>query len=180
MHRRLSVSAVLGLAAVLATAPTLNAQRPHVRDGFWFNVGLGVGSLGCDNCDSRESGLSGQIGLGGTLSDKVIIGVMSNGWTKSEGGATLTVGTLVAGVRFYPSATGGFYLTGGLGLGSISAEITGFGSDSEMGVGALLGLGWDIRVGDNVSLTPFWNGFATTTDNADANVGQLGLSVTIH
>jgi hypothetical protein len=170
----------MGLLACLAFAPSLTAQRPHVRDGFWFNVGLGVGSLGCDDCGSRESALSGQIGLGGTLSDKVIIGAMSNGWTKSEGGVTLTAGTLVVGIRFYPSATGGFFLTGGLGLGSISAEFAGFGSDSEIGTGAMVGLGWDIRVGDNVSLTPFWNGFATKTDNADANVGQIGLSVTIH
>ena len=174
------IAIVSVLSALLVVAPTSQAQRPQVREGFWFNVGLGIGSLGCDDCGSRESALSGQLGLGGTLSDKVIIGVMSNGWTKSENGVTLTAGTLVAGIRFYPSSTGGFFLTGGLGLGSISAEISGFGSDSEIGVGALLGLGYDFRVGDNVSLTPFWNGFATTTDNADANVGQLGLSVTLH
>ena len=58
--------------------------------------------------------------------------------------------------------------------------VDGFGSDSETGAGALLGLGYDIRVGWNVSLTPFWNGFATTTSNSDANVGQLGLSLTLH
>lgn len=93
---------------------------------------------------------------------------------------TLTAGTLDARVRFYPSATGGFFLTGGLGLGSISADIDGFGSDSEVGVGLLLGLGLDIRVGTNVSLTPFWNGFAVRTSNSNANVGQIGLGVTLH
>ena len=35
-----------------------------------------------------------------------------------------------------------------------------FAGESEFGVGLMLGLGWDIRVGRNVSLTPFWNGFA--------------------
>ena len=51
----------------------------------------------------------------------------------------------------------GRLLLGGLGLGTIYAEIDGFGSDTETGAGALLGLGWDIRVGSNVSLTPSWN-----------------------
>ena len=88
--------------------------------------------------------------------------------------------TLTAQVRFYPSATGGFFMTGGLGVGSIYADVSGFGSNSETGVGALVGLGYDFRVGPNVSLTPYWNGFATTTSNADANVGQVGLGVTVH
>jgi hypothetical protein len=110
----------------------------------------------------------------------VLLGGGTTGWTKSEGGVTLTVGTLVALIRFYPSSTGGFFLLGGLGLGTIHAQVDGFGSESETGAGALLGLGYDIRVGRNVSLTPFWNGFAVRSSNADANVGQLGLGVTLH
>jgi hypothetical protein len=93
---------------------------------------------------------------------------------------TLTVGTVLALVRFYPSARGGFFLEGGLGLGTIHVSLDGFGSDSEAGGGALVGLGYDIRVGDNVSLTPAWLGFAARTSNSDANVGQLSLGVTLH
>ncbi len=33
---------------------------------------------------------------------------------------------------------------------------------------------------DILIVAPFWNGFAARTSNADANVGQLGLSVTLH
>ncbi len=168
------------LASIAWAAVPASAQTPHVRQGFWLNVGLGYGSLGCENCDSREGALSGQFGIGGTLSQKVIIGLMTNGWTKSEDGVTLSVGTAVAGVRFYPSATGGFYLTGGIGVGAVSAEISGFETDNEMGTGVMLGLGWDFRVGRNVSLTPFWNGYAVSSDEVDANVGQIGLSVTVH
>jgi hypothetical protein len=155
-------------------------SNKHTRRGLWFSGGLGYGSLGCQDCTDREDGLSGGIALGGSLSQKVLLGIGTNGWSKSEGAATLTVGTLAALIRFYPSATGGFFLLGGLGLGTIHAEVDGFGSDSETGAGAVVGLGYDIRVGSNVSLTPFWNGFATETSNADANVGQLGLSVTVH
>ena len=166
-------------AAVPTQAGGVSEALPR-RRGFWFSGGLGYGSLGCDDCSGREGGLSGGIQLGGSISPKVLLGGGTTGWTKSEGPVTLTVGTVVALIRFYPSATGGFFLLGGLGLGGIYTSIEGFGSDSETGGGALLGLGYDISVGENVSLTPFWNGFAARTSNADANVGQLGLSVTFH
>ncbi|HEX2220502.1 MAG TPA: hypothetical protein VHG35_16980 [Gemmatimonadales bacterium] len=161
------------------TVPLVEPNR-HRREGFWFNVGLGYGSLGCDGCGGREGGLSGGLQLGGSLSQKVLLGGATTGWTRSEGGVTLTVGTLLALVRFYPSARGGFFLEGGLGLGTIHVSVDGFGSDSEAGGGALVGLGYDIRVGENVSLTPAWLGFAARTSNADANVGQLSLGVTLH
>jgi len=162
-----------------AVRPADPANR-HLRRGFWFSGGLGYGSLGCEDCTAREGGLSGGLALGGSVSQKVLLGAGTTGWTKSEGGVDLTVGTLVALIRFYPSARSGFFLLGGLGVGTIHLAVDGFGSDSETGGGALVGLGWDIRVGDNVSLTPFWNGFAARTENADANVGQLGLGVTLH
>jgi hypothetical protein len=167
------------LAAALTTTPAL-AQHAQVRQGFWYSGGLGYGSLGCDNCDGREGGLSGGISLGGTVSQKWLLGVGTTGWTKSEGGARLSIGTLDARARFYPSAKRGFFLTGGLGVGTIHADLGTFGSTSETGFAAVLGLGFDARVGSNVSLAPFWNGFAVRNSTSDANVGQLGLSVTIH
>ena len=36
------------------------------------------------------------------------------------------------------------------------------------------------NVSDNASLTTYWNGFAARTGDADANVGQIGLSITAH
>jgi len=170
---------VLATVLVIHVSPVYG-QHPQTRKGFWFNGGLGYGSLGCDNCDGREGGLSGGLSLGGTVSPKFLLGVGTTGWYKSESGVTLTVGTLDARFRFYPSRNGGFFLTGGLGLGTISADVAGFGSDSETGVGVVLGLGIDIRIGTNVSLTPFWNGFAVRSSNSDANVGQIGLSITAH
>ena len=43
-------------------------------------------------------------------------------------------------------------------------------------------LAWEdhARIGHNVSLTPFLNGFAVRSSNDDANVGQIGLSITFH
>jgi hypothetical protein len=170
--------AVVGLLAV--SAASAQAQNAQIRQGFWFSGGLGYGSLGCDACGSRSNGLSGGLSLGGTISPRFLLGVGTTGWTKSQQGATLTVSTLDARVRFYPSATGGFFMTGGLGLGAVTGSVSGFGSSTETGLGMILGLGYDYRVAHNTSITPFWNGFAMKNSNTDANVGQLGLAITLH
>ena len=178
---RILRSTLLASACVLFAGVTpLAAQHAQARNGFWFSGGLGFGSLSCDNCDGREGGLSGGMTFGTTLSPKLLLAVGTSGWTKSESGASLTTGTLDARLRFYPSETGGLFLTGGLGLGTMRASVSGFGSDTEMGLGVLLGLGYDFRMGSNVSLSPFWNGFAVRTSNADSNVGQIGLGITVH
>ena len=178
--RRFVHTAILLSATVLSAAPVLAQARPNTRQGFWFNVGLGAGSLGCDDCDTRTNGLSGQLSLGGTISPRFLLGASSNGWTKSEEGTTLTMGSLTAAFRFYPSATGGFYLTGGLGVATLDLGVEGLGSASETGTAALLGLGYDIRLGDNISLTPFWNGIGGAFDGGGANFGQIGFGITWH
>ena len=179
----MSVKKVVQFFAVVASLAvsvgSANAQNAHVRDGFWISGGLGYGSLGCEGCGSREGSISGDLSLGGTISPRFLIGAGSAAWSKSEQGATLTVGTLDARVRFYPSATGGFFITGGVGFGSVRGQVGGF-SATETGVGTILGLGWDIRVAKNTSITPYWNGFAMKNDNTDANVGQAGIAVTLH
>jgi hypothetical protein len=178
MSTRKLVQCLAVIAAVAVSAASAHAQNAQIRDGFWVSGGLGYGSLGCDNCGSREGSLSGDLSLGGTISPRFLLGVGSSAWSKSEQGVTMTVGTLDARVRFYPSTTGGFFLTGGIGVGQ--ARLSGFGNYSETGVGTILGLGWDIRVAKNTSITPYWNGFAMKNDNTDANVGQVGLAVTLH
>ena len=156
-------------------AQTRSGLHPQIRKGFWFSAGLGFGSLGCEDCVGRDDGGSGGLSLGTVVSDRVLLGVGTTGFARSIGGELLSVGTLDARLRFYPVRTSGFFLNGGVGLGTLS-----FAGESEFGLGLLLGLGWDIRLGRNVSLTPFWNGFAMSNANVDANVGQLGIGFTIH
>lgn len=173
-----SLAVLLALAAV--SPATASAQNAQTREGFWFNIGLGGGSLGCSDCEGRESGLSGGLALGGTLNKHWLVGGFSNGWTKSVDGVTITAGTLVLGVRYYPSESGGFFITGGLGIGTLDLGIDGYGSASESGSGALLGIGYDIRVAKNLSFTPFWNGAGISINGGDANFGQIGIGITIH
>ena len=176
-----AVAAALAVCADSAEAQRSRAHNSNLRDGFWFSGGLGYGSLGCEGCTDREGSVSADLSLGGTLSQHWLIGVGSSSWTKeADGGARLTVATLDARVRFYPSTTGGFFLTGGIGAGSMRGDFGGL-SATETGVGTILGLGWDIRVARNASVTPYWNGFAMRKDESvNANVGQAGIAITLH
>jgi hypothetical protein len=173
--RRLLVSA---FAVTLSLPVALHAQDKPARDGFWFNIGLGAGSFGCEGCETTLTGLTGQLSLGGTINQHVSLGVSSNGWTKSENGATLSMGSLTAMLRYYPSSTGNFFLTGGLGIATLSAGAIGVGSASTTGTAAILGLGYDIRLNNSVSLTPFWNGIGGSFDGGTASFGQIGLAFT--
>ena len=148
MVRTMLARVTLVTFAALAMTATADAQAnsPEIRrQGFWFSGGLGSGSLGstdCSSCD-RTNGLSGGLSLGGTISPRVLLGVGTTGWSKNVDGTTLTVGTLDARVRLYPSLTSGFFFTAGVGLGSISGS---FDDDTESvtGTGAVLGVGVDL------------------------------------
>jgi hypothetical protein len=154
--------------------------RPlQTREGFWFNGGMGVGSAGCVGCTGRETGLSGGLSFGGTVSERLLFGVGTTGWHKSVNGLTVSGGTFDGRIRFYPVVTSGFFLTAGAGLGSISASDA-FDSVREHGFGALFGIGWDVRLNRNVSLTPFYNGFAVGVTSGTFYVDQFGIGITVH
>ena len=113
------------------------------------------------------------------MNEQLLLGVGTTAWYRSEDGVRLGVGTVDARVRFYPLVWSGFFVNGGVGLGGVNFTTEGLAT-TETGVGVMLGLGWDIRMGDNFSLTPFLNGAGIRTSSVDANFGQIGLGFTIH
>jgi len=169
---------VFGLRATTAVAQ--GTQQTH--DGFWFNGGFGFGSAGCEHCDSRNESFTVTLGVGGTLSSRVQLGASIDGWSRGEGGAfaVISIVTVLARVRWYPSAPRGFFFTAGAGLGAVKGETTDIASSFESGTGALLGMGYDIRIGNNASLTPFGNGVVAHSDGSTVNVWTLGFSITVH
>jgi hypothetical protein len=192
-HILLALGAACLLTAAAHAQPTDDNRHP--RSGFYFAGGLGVGSAGaeCDPCGEidRETGLSGTLRLGGSLSQTVQLGVSTNGWFKQEDNVTSTLGFLSFAVTLYPSSRGGFYLQLGLGgmFGKIEDDL---GNEiTTLGPGALLGLGFDIRIGRNVSLTPYANALAARgnlevneveilDENFNPNLIQFGLAITAH
>jgi hypothetical protein len=141
---------IAALFLLVMTAGSAMAQgNPQTREGFWINFGFGYGSLGCEDCDDRVSGTTAHLRMGGTLSQRLLLGGEINGWAKEEGNVTLSVANITPVLIFYPDANGGFYLKGGLGLAAVELEVGRF-SGEETGVGLLLGHGTflPVRVDD--------------------------------
>ena len=157
------------LAAALAVfVPATALAQAQEREGFWFGFGLGVGSadVTCDDCDNdendRETGASGYLKAGWTLSPRVLLGIEGSAWTKKEedSGTDITINMYnVSGtLTLYPSETAGFFVTGGAGLAFVNSKYeegnTTVDSDMGNGLGLLAGIGYDFRLGRRVRLTP--------------------------
>ena len=179
LSRTVAVLAVLGVSI----APLASAQgHPQTRDGFWIGFGFGWASLSfsCSGCSGSDGAFSGYLKMGGTLSPKLLIGGETNAWVKSQSGSTLTASNASAAVYFYPSPASGLFLRGGLGYASLSAS-SGGSSASQSGFGAVFGLGYDIRVGTNTSITPVANfNWGSIGSGVKQNVFQLAVGVTFH
>ena len=150
-------------ALTLGVAHLAPAQAPAARHGFWGPFGLGYGangltcSGGCSfNSDTKGGGLTAALKLGGTLSPRVRLGGEVNVWTKDHGDVTESVGNVSVAVYLYPTARSGFFVKGGVGGGSFQLS-QGSSTVSANGFGFVTGLGYDIRVGSKVSLSPIAN-----------------------
>lgn len=175
----------LALATVLLLLGTsiASAQKPQTRKGFWIGFGFGYGSYGisCSGCPSNnESSYTGYIRLGGTLNPHLLLGGETVGWSKSEGGATITAGNVSFNAYYYPKPAGGLFLNGGVGFSRV--EASGGGSSSgDTGPGLSLGAGYDIRVGTNLSVVPNaqWV-YGHPTDGLSQSFLHFALGVTFH
>jgi len=181
-------------AAMLLFASPALAQG---RQGFTVSLGLGAGSAGFSyegTTTDRLAGPSGYLRLGGAVTPTLVIAGESHGWTRSEGSVTSRVGYLMAVAQWYPQMTGGFHLLGGIGVGMVDEEDTDatLGYELESVGGALqLGMGYDLRISRNFSLTPYvnflglgggepkFNG-SSVGGSLSANVVQFGLGFTWH
>jgi hypothetical protein len=188
--------------ALLVASPLAAQAKPQTRQGFTISFGLGGGSAGlsCSDCSSdREGAGSGYFRIGGTFRPNLILGAEFSGWTKSatdQGSKVTTTLSFATGIaQWYPQPATGFYLKGGLGIGGISADVVDpfFGSATmeSMGVAGLIGAGYDWRVGQNFSLSPYINFMgsggakakvngSSTGETLNANLFQFGLGFTWH
>jgi hypothetical protein len=188
---------IIGTAAALLLVAAPAFAQGAARDGFTASFGLGAGSAGFSyegSTSERISGPSGYLRLGGAVSPSLVIAGETHGWTHIEGGVTSRVGYLMAVAQWYPKASGGFHLLGGLGAGMLSEEDTdptlGYELTS-VGVAAQFGLGYDVRMSRSFSLTPYanflsmgggepkFNG-AGLGGSLSANVVQFGLGFSWH
>jgi hypothetical protein len=137
-----------------ASVSAQGAESPQAHHGFWLSGGLGGGWT------SHGGGGGGAyIRLGGTLSQNFVIGGEAIGWGRDTNGGTVSRGNAVFDVLYYPSTTSGGFLKAGVGFANFTREFPdpfgGTFSSDRQGAGAVLGAGWDIRLGGgNLYLTP--------------------------
>ena len=82
------------LVSCLAFAPVASAGHPQERQGFWISFGAGVGSakVTCDDCGGgRETGPIGHVALGGTLNERLLLGVDASFWSKEQEGVAVNL-----------------------------------------------------------------------------------------
>jgi hypothetical protein len=159
-------------AQLISDTPALT----YTRKGMWFNGWLGYGAVDCRG--AQTGGLSGGAALGWTLSPQLLLGVGTTDWTRTDYGDRLIIGTLDVRAQFYPEMTGGFFLTGGVGIGYFLTP--GTATSTQLGRGVVIGLGYDARIGEKLSITTFINGFGVHTRDPRAHGGQIGVGLTFH
>lgn len=147
-----------------------------IRSGFWGSLGLAAGNadIKC-NCpplisnaipddDPWRGGSAGtfSLAMGGTLSPHIQLGGELSTWARSVEGTASTrkalISLLTVSVKYFPSATGGFYLKGGVGLGNSNVENRSVKLEGA-GLAVQLGLGYEIPIGRSkkYALAPYLN-----------------------
>ena len=184
---------VLAGTAQAQSTPNQSTPNRHSREGFWISFGLGGGSAGadCTLCGSdRTTGPAGYIRLGGTISQKILLGFESQGWSHSESGFDELMGTGAFVMLWYP-ASAPFYIKLGVGGTTYKAD-DGVDKLTATAPSGGLGVGYEIRVGRSVSVNPFFNtmltssvsakfnGVSIPTGSISLNQVQLGVGLTLH
>ena len=126
---RLTAILLAMTGVMLVSTPALGG-KPHDRSGFFIGFGLGFGTANyttgsaLDGSTDDSGGGVGNFRLGGALTERVLLGLETSAWVRSENNATLTFTALTAALTWYPG-DGGAYIRGGFGFGSSKYEIEG-------------------------------------------------------
>jgi hypothetical protein len=176
------------LSALALVAAPLAAQQgdtPVVKlGGFWAGGGLGGASTGvsCTLCDGRDTGFSGFLSAGFSLSPKVRVGAEANAWFDGENDVSQRLALFGASLYWSPNPGRPWYFKGGVGLVRYHAG-TDDPNDEGLSAGAMgvqLGGGYDLRFSRRLWLTPFANVIASTsTEMTSGNAVVTDVSFTM-
>ncbi len=161
----------LGLLLLLLLPSAARAQRVPVREGFWVSFGLGGGwaddtgswTNEADVFEDTPTGFATYVRLGGSPSQKLLVGGEVIGWLATEELSNTDVfrGQFQAVGLYYPSETGGLFLKGGIGLAGRTLDTTlDIGgnrirvSQESEGLGLDVGAGWELQLARNFFLAP--------------------------
>jgi hypothetical protein len=147
----------------------------------------------CATCSTdRINGAAGYLRLGGTLSQRFLLGVDLSGWAITVNGVDQTLSAATLSLFWYPSRNGGWYLKGGLGGAQYVRQS--LATQTIETAGALtFGTGYELRIFRNVSIVPFLNvmtsgpvtrrvngAVANPVDEFSRDMVQAGIGLTLH
>ena len=128
------------------------------RSGFWIEFDVGGGSTGTSASGTVGSVLSGDswasasaIGLGWAVHPQLLVGVDLRGlswrWWVGDLEGTLAMTNVSGILTYYPRASSGLYVKGGVGGSLLTMDVEGFGGpagNSSHGLGFTTGTGYDV------------------------------------
>ncbi|MFW6083778.1 MAG: hypothetical protein ACODAA_01025 [Gemmatimonadota bacterium] len=181
INRTLAVATLFLLGGFVPLAAQQSADAVH--SGFWLTGGLGVGVTD-EGSSGDDAGPAFYLRMGGTPSERVLLGGEAIGFTRDVGGADVTLGNATFSVLYYPASPGGMFVKAGAGFASatVSTDVAGgtFTSDDQ-GFGLTFGGGYDVRIGENLYLTPNVDVMIQSFDEfADANSFLFTLGIGFH
>ena len=195
------VRVVLGVLLLAAgSAATVQAQGSEHRQGFWLQGGVMAASNrnDCSNCGTFEwdTGVAAFLRAGGRISKYVLLGGEAYAFRQTDGEALATeIQGLLVITEWYPWLQHGGFLKVGIGVANVDLFITttdgGTTETSKTGLGISLGMGWDIRITDGISITPVVNSYINavgdldveplgTADNVLTTLLTAGVGITFH
>ena len=147
------------VAVAQETPEGLVEVRAGGRHGFWLGLGVGAGGESYDLQPS--AGYSSvlyrptiSLRLGGTVSQHLRLGAEVLSWVNENGPATESLSSALLVAQFYPAASAGLYLKGGLGIGRNAVDFQdGYGT-GDTGFAGLIGAGYELRLGRRIYLNP--------------------------
>jgi hypothetical protein len=173
------------------------SDKQHMRRGFWLSLGFGGGlrSIECAPLCSEQpgQGMSGSIGIGGTISPQWLIGAQIVGWSpwadhRTFWGDRDEYVALLFAVRHYLRPTGNTYVSAGIGSGGLRLV-----DDllQTQGWAVYAATGHDLRLWRRFSISPYvellqsFNEEPTVADRiVDGRVRvrllQFGVAFTLH
>jgi hypothetical protein len=146
-------------AVAQQTPEGLVEVREGGRRGFWFGLGIGAGGESYDLQPSTQYSdvlyrPTISLRLGGTVSQHLRLGGEVLSWINENGPAVESLSSALFVAQFYPMASTGLYLKGGLGIGRNAVDFEdGYGT-GDTGFAGLIGAGYELRIGRRIYLNP--------------------------
>lgn len=201
---------MLVLTALVIGIPICNAKadlKPTTHSGFYVGIGIGGGGLKLktdladDNftiASGSETGIAGNFRIGWAVSDKVLLGIEANSWSREyddrvdiyELNWQLTVGSAALTATYYPANY--FFVKGGPSIGVTSIEIDspdfdlGY-KDNAPGYGFMIGAGGEFRLTNHFAIVPtvqwLWQDVKTdefehlNADSKDVTASYLTITI---